>query len=168
MTFPFSLRAAPGGRPEQPSDDLEYVGFWARLLATLVDVALFIGLCAVVEWPLTLIDDDLYLNGTNPWVGLFQRVLWVVLVLGFWATVQGTPGKQALRATIVHARTGQRPAFWQMVVRYVAYVLSLLPFGLGFFWVLWDPRKQGWHDKLANTVVVRPLRARRAVFPEAP
>jgi uncharacterized RDD family membrane protein YckC len=37
----------------------------------------------------------------------------------------------------------------------VGYLLSFLFFGLGIVWVLWDRRRQGWHDKLAKTVVVK-------------
>ncbi|MEO8407836.1 MAG: RDD family protein, partial [Oxalobacteraceae bacterium] len=36
------------------------------------------------------------------------------------------------------------------------YFVSALPFCLGLIWVGLDKRKQGWHDKLAGTVVVRP------------
>jgi uncharacterized RDD family membrane protein YckC len=36
----------------------------------------------------------------------------------------------------------------------VGYPLSSVAFFLGFLWMLWDPRQQGWHDKLAGTVVV--------------
>jgi uncharacterized RDD family membrane protein YckC len=39
-------------------------------------------------------------------------------------------------------------------VRYLGYFVSALPLGLGFFWVAWDKRKQGFHDKLAKTVVI--------------
>ncbi|HET9530885.1 MAG TPA: RDD family protein [Blastocatellia bacterium] len=36
----------------------------------------------------------------------------------------------------------------------VGYPLSMAGFFLGFLWMLWDPRQQGWHDKLARTIVV--------------
>lgn len=36
----------------------------------------------------------------------------------------------------------------------VGYPLSTLAFFLGFLWMLWDPRQQGWHDKIARTIVV--------------
>jgi len=36
----------------------------------------------------------------------------------------------------------------------VGYFIAFLPVGLGFFWIIWDKRKQGWHDKIAGTVVV--------------
>ena len=61
----------------------------------------------------------------------------------------------AISARIVDARTGNRPSNGQLVGRYLAYYLSMLPLFAGFFWVAFDPRKQGWHDKLANTLVVR-------------
>jgi len=37
----------------------------------------------------------------------------------------------------------------------VGYPLSALLFGLGIIWMLWDGRRQGWHDKLAKTIVVK-------------
>ncbi len=39
-------------------------------------------------------------------------------------------------------------------VRYLAYFVSLVPLGLGYLWVALDKRKQGWHDKIAGTVVI--------------
>ena len=57
---------------------------------------------------------------------------------------------------IVDARTGKAPSKGQLIGRYFAYYLSLLPLGLGFLWIAWDQRKQGWHDKIAGTVVIRP------------
>jgi uncharacterized RDD family membrane protein YckC len=40
-------------------------------------------------------------------------------------------------------------------LRYIGRIISSLPIGLGYFWMLWDPQKQTWHDKIANSVVVR-------------
>ena len=61
-----------------------------------------------------------------------------------------------IRASIVDAKTGGKPSLGQLVGRYFSYFLSALPLGLGIFWVGWDAKKQGWHDKLAGTLVVRP------------
>jgi len=38
-----------------------------------------------------------------------------------------------------------------------------LTIGLGYFWVIWDKRKQGWHDKLANTVVIQPKTEKKSI-----
>ena len=55
---------------------------------------------------------------------------------------------------IVDARRYSRPSAAKLVGRYFSYYLSLIPFGLGFLWIAFDARKQGWHDKLAWTAVI--------------
>jgi uncharacterized RDD family membrane protein YckC len=42
------------------------------------------------------------------------------------------------------------------LLRYVGIILSIIPLFLGLIWAAFDPRKQGWHDKMAQTVVIRP------------
>lgn len=78
-----------------------------------------------------------------------------VATILFWMRWQATPGKMALSARIVDARTGGNPSTGQCVGRYLAYILSALALGIGFLWVAFDRRKQGWHDKLAGTVVIK-------------
>ena len=74
----------------------------------------------------------------------------------------------AISAKIVDAKTGNPPTFGQSVIRYLGYYVSTIAFGLGLIWVAFDARKQGWHDKMAGTVVVRPRRASTlAVFEDA-
>ena len=53
------------------------------------------------------------------------------------------------------AETGEAMSLGQSVVRYLGYFVAALPLCLGLIWVAFDPRKQGWHDKIAGTVVVR-------------
>lgn len=48
-----------------------------------------------------------------------------------------------------------RPVPVNLIGRYLGYFVSMLFLGLGCIWVAFDSRKQGWHDKLAGTVVVR-------------
>ena len=40
-------------------------------------------------------------------------------------------------------------------LRLIGYLVSGAMFYLGFLWIAVDPRKQGWHDKIAGTVVIR-------------
>jgi uncharacterized RDD family membrane protein YckC len=58
-------------------------------------------------------------------------------------------------AEVVDAQTGAALSVRQSIGRYFGYYVSILPLLLGLAWVAFDPRKQGWHDKLAGTVVVR-------------
>jgi uncharacterized RDD family membrane protein YckC len=61
----------------------------------------------------------------------------------------------ALSIRVLDAESGATLTTGQSVGRYLAYFVSVIPFGLGLFWVGFDKRKQGWHDKLAHSVVVR-------------
>ena len=76
--------------------------------------------------------------------------------MAFWVYRQATPGKMAIHAKIVDAKTGEKPSIRQYLIRYIGYIIATIPFGIGILWVGWDKKKQGWHDKLACTVVVSP------------
>lgn len=136
--------------------ELEYVGFWLRLWASLIDTALL----AVFLYPaLHLIYGPAYWQGTGfvqgPADFLLSFVLPAIGVVWFWIARQATPGKLAIGARIVDARTGGKPTSGQLWLRYLGYYPAFIPLALGLIWVAFDPRKQGWHDKLAGTVVVR-------------
>jgi uncharacterized RDD family membrane protein YckC len=139
--------------------ELEYVGFWLRVVAALIDTVLVALVCMPL---LTFVYGTDYWTSTDAILGpadvLINFVLPAVAVVLFWIYRQATPGKMAVGARIVDARTGEAPSTGQLVGRYLAYYVSILPLLLGLFWVGWDRRKQGFHDKLANTVVVRTTR----------
>ena len=134
----------------------KYVGFWARVLATLIDSVLIM---AITLPPLLAIYGLAYLENNEAVSGLadilISNILPMILVILFWTKKQATPGKMAVSAKIVDAETGGKPSKKQCVGRYFAYILSAIPLGLGFLWVAFDPKKQSWHDKLAGTVVVK-------------
>ena len=138
---------------------LEYVGFWARVWASLIDSVL---VCIIVYPLLTMIYGREYFGSSSLIKGpadlLLQLVLPAVAIILFWIARQATPGKMAIHAKIVDAETGAPMTRAQAIGRYLGYYVSILGFGLGFFSVGWDRRKQGWHDKLAGTVVVRSRR----------
>jgi uncharacterized RDD family membrane protein YckC len=87
-------------------------------------------------------------------LALLENLLPALITVALWALAGATPGKFLLECRVVDARTGRRPGWLRASVRYLGYFVSLLPLGLGFFWIAWDRRKQGWHDKLAGTLVV--------------
>ncbi len=136
--------------------ELEYAGFWSRVGATLIDTVLM----ALVTVPLlfSIYGRDWLQTQTfvaGPAEFFVSYVLPAVIVIAFWARYLATPGKMAIGAEIVDARTGAKPRTTQLIVRYIGYYVSMLPLFLGYIWVAFDRRKQGWHDKLAGTVVVR-------------
>jgi uncharacterized RDD family membrane protein YckC len=141
--------------------ELEYVGFWLRFWAFIIDSVLSMVILLPIlhafgssYWPDW---SDLY-SGRGASAQLLQWLLPAIAVIIFWVARQATPGKMAISATIVDAQTGKRPTTGQFIGRYLAYYVSMIPLFLGFFWIGIDARKQGWHDKLAGTVVVRPRR----------
>jgi uncharacterized RDD family membrane protein YckC len=140
--------------------ELEYVGFWVRVVASLIDSVLMV----LVATPLlaAVYGRGYFETGIGAVPGtpdlLLSWVLPALVVIAFWIARQATPGKMLFSARIVDARTGHEPSAGQCIGRYLAYFLSSIPFCLGFLWVAIDRRKQGWHDKLAGTLVVRPRR----------
>lgn len=139
------------------------MGFGPRLWASVIDTVLVLAVCAplyrFVAGPAASLESmDLthFALVESPTDFAINWVLPAIAVVLFWIYRQATPGKIAIRASIVDARTGGKPTATQLAIRYVGYYVSLLPLCLGFVWILFDPKKQGWHDKLAHTVVVRP------------
>ena len=138
-------------------NDLKYVGFWKRTVAVLVDTFLII----LVTLPILIWVYGLeYLNNEHMEKGSFDFIINYVFptiaVILLWKYYQATPGKMIFKATIVDARTGGKPSLRQLIIRYLGYIISTIPLCLGIFWVAFDKKKQGFHDKLANTVVVQP------------
>jgi uncharacterized RDD family membrane protein YckC len=137
-------------------DEEEYAGFWIRTGAAIIDTILILIIIAPI---LTVI------YGKDYWMSeSFSRGVWDVLlnyivpaiaVIIFWVYKSATPGKMALRLKIVDAKTGEKPSTGQFIGRYLGYYVSMIPLFLGIIWVGIDKRKQGWHDKLAGTVVIR-------------
>jgi uncharacterized RDD family membrane protein YckC len=85
-------------------------------------------------------------------------VLGFVGVLVYWAKLEGgsgqSLGKRALGIRTVDVATGQPTGAGRAVGRYFARILSAIPCYLGYLWAAWDPRKQAWHDKIVNSLVV--------------
>ena len=136
--------------------DLVYAGFWIRLWAAIVDGLLLTLIIIPLAW--AIYGEEYFVSEAvvlGPPDFLISYVLPAVIVIAFWIYKLATPGKMSISATIVDARTGGRPSAGQFIGRYLAYFVSGIPLGLGFIWVAFDGRKQGWHDKLAGTVVVR-------------
>ncbi|KEQ11977.1 branched-chain amino acid aminotransferase I [Endozoicomonas montiporae] len=141
--------------PELP-ESIEYAGFWTRFGATLVDTLVL--LLVTVPLMMVIYGNEMWQDGTKVLGGWDILINWlfpVVFVILFWRYRGATPGKMLTSVQVVDARTGQIPGFRQSAIRYLGYFLSTIPLMLGFFWIAIDKRKQGWHDKLAGTVVIK-------------
>ena len=143
--------------------ELRYVGFWVRLLAFIIDslaIMAILGLVALFM-PVPDILSAVDMTNRDSMLALvptlltrlgFDAMFSAVVFLLLWNIIRSSLGKILFRAYIVDS-SGQRARFGQLLVRYLGYFISLFCFGLGFIWIAFDPKKQGWHDKLAGTVV---------------
>lgn len=75
--------------------------------------------------------------------------------VGCWCLFDATPGKMLLSLRIVDARTLGSPRVGQCLSRYMGCLMVVFSLGLGLVGLLANPKAQGWHDRLAGTLVVR-------------
>ncbi len=137
--------------------DYEYAGFWIRVGASLIDLALLL----MITLPLTLMiygsdrvwnSDDIILGPADFLIN-YSLPFFATIIL--WMYKSATPGKMVLHLKVLDEATGNKLTIGQSIGRYFAYIPAMLVLFIGIFWVAWDKKKQGWHDKLAKTVVVR-------------
>jgi uncharacterized RDD family membrane protein YckC len=135
------------------SSSPEYAGFWQRAGAFLIDWLIVV----VISVPVVVLAFGAGYFSLEPATRAWDLVTMLVLgaaVIGFWRTCGATPGKLAMNIRIVDAKTGELPSTGRLVVRLACYFVSAAVLYLGFFWIAIDRRKQGWHDKIAGTVVI--------------
>jgi uncharacterized RDD family membrane protein YckC len=130
----------PAQPPLTPPSALAYprAGFWERMGAGFLDMVLVMLSIALVGPLFTLVA-----------VAYFSAM---------WAWKGTTVGGIVVNLQVVR-QDGRPLNFLTAFVRSVAALFSAVVLFLGFFWIGWDRDKQGWHDKIAGTVVVRLPRA---------
>ena len=154
----------------------QYAGFVSRLIAWVIDRGIIIGILGIAGWLITYLGQIVGLDitqctVTTGWTEylclavaaglvLFALSFAPLYFLFFWTLAGMTPGKAMLGVRIVRL-DGKPMDFRTSFRRYIGYLLSFLGFGAGFFWILIDNRRQGWHDKIASTCVVYSWSARQ-------
>jgi len=120
--------------------------FVERLAAFFLDLVLVAVLAQVLRldrlfW--------IYPGGEN-------NLLLIALVyhVGFWTWRQTTIGGMICQLRLVRTDGGAVRAA-EALVRALVGILSLAVAGLGFLWILRDPERQSWHDRIAGTYVVK-------------
>ena len=142
--------AAPEPKP------VVYVGFWKRVAASIADTLAIFAL--VLPLVVGIYGTNYFREAEGLFAGpadfILQYILPAVAIIILWVCFGATPGKMLISARVVDAKTLGPISTRQAVIRYIGYYVSLIPFMLGFIWVAFDRRKQGWHDKMAGTVVI--------------
>ena len=125
------------------------VGFWIRLVAIFID-GILLGIVTSIL--------NLALNGNVQGRGGLQTLLGVLYYTYFWSSSSPWPGQtlgnKALGIRVVRT-DGSDLSITQALIRYVGLVISIICLFIGVIWAAFDPNKQGWHDKIAGTYVVK-------------
>jgi uncharacterized RDD family membrane protein YckC len=145
---PGPIPAAPPGVAPSPhfidpalAATLPRAGFWIRMAALLLDLLLVGILMSMLHH-----SSDL------------ELVVLAIYGALMWKLRGTTVGGLVFHLQVI--RVDGRPIDWETaIVRALACFLSMVVVGLGFFWIAFDSGKQGWHDKIAGTAVVRVPRA---------
>lgn len=146
-----------------------YGGFWRRFFAFVIDEMLLTG----IGWIFFLIggtalslgvyrsgmtpDEELFMGLSLRYVLLYQ-LLTGLLSMAYFTYLHGMMGKTLGKKILglkVMQETGESMRPGLAFLRWVGYIINTICLNLGFIWVAFDGRKQGWHDKLAGTVVIR-------------
>jgi len=157
-------------RVRNESYTVDYAGFWVRFFAFLIDTLILAGIVWLYNgiWGLAsgagfwgekvtdpLLPDAVAGPSSSFWA-LSSVILFLIVVtyfICFWGWRGQTPGKMIMKISIVRF-DGTRIGGGVAVMRFLGYIISILLFLLGFFWVGFDRRRQGLHDKIADTFVI--------------
>lgn len=122
-----------------------YAGFWRRFAAIFID-GIILGL--LISLPIYIFsrNQQLARNATSLAWALYSIFMW-----GIWGA---SLGKMAMRIKIV-GTNGSNISYGTAFLRCIGTIISSIPLYLGYLWMLWDGRKQTWHDKIASTCVIR-------------
>ncbi len=123
-------------------------GFWIRFFAYFLDsiVSLIVGVVAYFVG--SIVDAS---------IGL---LLYYVVAFGyfiyFWSSAGGgqTPGMRVLDLKVIRT-DGSQLTIGQAIIREIGFIVAAIPLLIGLIWAAFDSEKQGWHDKIASTYVVR-------------
>jgi uncharacterized RDD family membrane protein YckC len=124
--------------------DTVFIFFMSMIVSTMAGV---VGLVLGMYSPEAVEISNRFVVAT----GLLVSILYYVIA---WSKGGGqTIGNFTFLIRVVNM-DGSQLGLWKAVVRYIGYLVSGLVLSLGFLWVAFDGRRQGWHDKIARTYVI--------------
>jgi uncharacterized RDD family membrane protein YckC len=154
-----------------PAPGIGYAGFWIRFVAILIDeiilgVPLLIIFFATQGLAISNYSSCVQSGGianvcSTTYLGSIAIFELVALAASLaysvvlWSQLGGTLGQRMLGLRVVDAATGRNIGIGRAIGRFAGFVISSAALDIGLIWAAFDPRKQGWHDKMASTFVVR-------------
>lgn len=82
----------------------------------------------------------------------FVNFAYFIVLTALWGK---TIGKKIMGIKVVNIENTKTPSFGKVLIREtIGKLVSFLALGIGLIWIIFDSKKQGWHDKIAKTSVV--------------
>lgn len=107
---------------EPTSNPIVGANFWVRATAHTVDGVIILAISIAATIPLLL-----YSIQVPDWMQWFSNFASAAVVICFWRFLQATPGKMMFKLKIVDLKTGERPSWLRLCVRYVSLGISAMP-----------------------------------------
>src|ERR1700737_3988575 len=124
-------------------------GFWIRVLAFVID--------SVILYVINLVIAAILGSTTTGRTGI-QTLLCLIYFVYLWSSASPWPG-QTVGMKVLNIRVvktdGSDLSLVVALIRYVGLFISIIVLLIGVIWAAFDPNKQGWHDKIAGTYVVK-------------
>lgn len=150
LEMPPSTSAEAQQSPAPAGNSGHYAGFWIRFVALLID-GILLGIVTSPIYYFTNRPEGISPLGQS--LGSLIQVVYAVLMIGYKGA---TVGKMAMGLQVVRVDGGSPVGLGKAFLREViGKFVSALVILLGFIWVAFDPKKQGWHDKIAGTYVIK-------------
>jgi uncharacterized RDD family membrane protein YckC len=119
-------------------------GFGDRFIAVLIDALILLIPNLIIY---ALIEGILG--------NVLQFLIGAAYAVYFWSSTGQTPGKKVMKLQVVKADGGTILTPGEAIIRYIGTIISGIPILLGYLWVIWDPKHEAWHDKIAGTKVIK-------------
>ncbi len=135
-----------------------FAGLWIRTVAAFTDLLFFVLFSGMVYLHLSdWLADTVFEQTPSIQIALFliSALFYLFILTLYFEKTMTTPGRAIFSICILDATSMGKPTTAQFIKRHLYYTASFMPLMLGFFWIIFDARKQGWHDKLSNTVILR-------------
>ncbi|GAB4364965.1 MAG: RDD family protein [Deltaproteobacteria bacterium] len=153
---------------DSPERRFDYAGFWVRAAARVIDLLLILGVFNLFFlldrygaragwWTGGEYSDRLVPEGFSP-AQVMRGIFFLGFPIFYYVYLHGafgqTFGKMALRIRVVN-EDGTPISYGKALARWFGYLLCDLTLYVGYFWAAFDARKQGLHDRICRTIVVR-------------
>ena len=123
---------------------MNYAGFWRRLVAVIIDGVILGAITGVL----------MAIFGAQQAASWLGSIIGIIYIIGFWTWRGQTPGKMVMGIKIIKT-DGSPIGIGRAILRYVGYLVSTIIICIGYLMIAWDSKKQGLHDKIAGTYVVK-------------